>query len=68
MINCVFAKPVTEEITECRNSAQSHLHRAAQAYCYRCKARIPVDMEKPPIVESLPHERQMRIEEWLKEG
>lgn len=65
-INCIFAKPVNETVTECRNSEKSHLHRAAQAFCYRCKWRIPVDREQPPIVEQLPRERQMRIEEWLK--
>ena len=66
MINCIFAKAVTEDITECRNAEKSHLHRAAQAFCSRCKHRIPVDMEQPPIVEQLPQERQMHIEEWLR--
>lgn len=67
MINCIFAKGVAENYIECRNSAKSHLHQAAQAYCYRCKHRIPVEKEMPPIVDALPHARQMRIEEWLKE-
>jgi hypothetical protein len=50
------------------HGAKSHLHQAAQAYCYRCKVRIPVEKEMPPIVDALPQARQMRIEEWLKEG
>lgn len=66
-INCIYAKDITKEETECRNSAKSHLHRAAQAYCYRCKHRLPVDNDLPPLVDALPHARQMRIEEWLKE-
>ena len=67
MINCIFAERLTETVTECRNSGKSHIKQAAQAYCYRCKHRIPVEKEMPPIVDALPHARQMRIEEWLKE-
>lgn len=65
MINCVFADRVSADITECRNSDKSHIKQAAQAYCYRCKHRIPVNKSEPAIVERLPKERQMRIEEWL---
>jgi len=65
MINCIFAERLTDTVTECRNSGKSHIKQAAQAYCYRCKHRIPVNKTEPAIVERLPKERQMRIEEWL---
>lgn len=67
MINCVFAKSVTGGSTACRNSAKSHLQTAAPAFCYRCKVRVPVSRNMPPIVDDLPKERQMRIEEWLRD-
>lgn len=65
MINCIFAERLSDTVTECRNSGKSHIKQAAQAYCYRCKHRIPVNKTEPAIVERLPKERQMRIEEWL---
>ena len=65
MINCIFAERLSDTVTECRNSTKSHIKQAAQAYCYRCKHRIPVNKSEPAIVERLPKERQMRIEEWL---
>ena len=64
MINCIFAERLTDTVTECRND-KSHMRQTAQAYCFRCKHRIPVQRDKPAIVERLPQERQMRIEEWL---
>jgi hypothetical protein len=67
MINCIYAEWLSDTVTECRNSGKSHIKQAAQAYCYRCKHRLPVDNDLPPLVESMPHARQMRIEEWLKE-
>ena len=64
MINCIFANRLSDTVTECR-SDKSHLKQAAQAYCYRCKHRIPIQRNEPAIVERLPKERQMRVEEWL---
>lgn len=66
MINCAYAKQISDTVTECRNSEKSHMHRAAQAYCYRCKARVPINMHIPAIVERIPEARQMTIEDWLK--
>lgn len=66
MINCVFAKGTSDGTIKCRNSAKSHLQIAAQAFCFRCKARVPVDRDMAAIVETLPRARQMRIEEWLE--
>ena len=66
MINCIWAKQISDTVTECRNAEKSHLHQAAQAFCYRCKWRIPVDKNEPAIVNKLPEARQMRIEEWLR--
>ena len=66
MINCVYAKGVSETVTECRNSAKSHLHQAAQAYCYRCKWRVPVSYNAPAIVDRIPEAKQMTIDDWLK--
>lgn len=67
MINCIFATPLNSSVTECRNYAKSHLHRAAEAFCFRCKHRVAIDDDIPATVEKLPEERQMRIEEWLGE-
>ena len=68
MINCIYAKDVKDGCYECSNSEKSRIHKAAQAFCYRCKWRIPVEDDLPPVVDHLPEARQMRIEEWLKEG
>lgn len=70
-INCMFAHKVQGDTAiyhECQNGKSPfHLKAVGQAYCYRCKHRVPVDNDLPPLVESMPHARQMRIEEWLKE-
>lgn len=66
MINCTYAKQTSDTVTECKNSEKSHIHRAAQAYCYRCKARVPINLYIPAIVEQIPVAKQMTIEDWLK--
>ena len=69
MINCIFAKRISESVTECKNSEKLHLHQAAQAYCFRCKHRVAINRFKPAIVEQqlpeAPQAKQMTLEEWL---
>ena len=68
MINCVFAEALSDTVTECRNHGKSHMHRAANAYCTRCKVRVPIQLKEPPVVERLPEARQMTIEEYLRDA
>lgn len=71
-INCMFAHKVQGDTAiyhECQNSKSPfHLKAVGQAYCARCKARMPIMLNAEPIIERLPEARQMSIEDWLKEG
>jgi hypothetical protein len=66
-INCVFAKILTENVTECRND-KSRIKRACNAFCSRCKVRVPIVRDLEPVIHREPEPQQMRIEEWLKGG
>ena len=67
MINCVFAERVAQDVTECRND-KSHIYRACNAFCTRCRVRVPLDRADPPAVNRAPACVQMTVEEWLKGG
>lgn len=69
-INCIFAKKVGGErmvYWECRNDKSSFFCGAvSQAYCARCKERVPIYREKEAVMDKPPQARQMTVDEWLK--
>lgn len=71
-INCMSAHKVQGDTAiyhECQNDKSPfYLKGVSQAYCTRCKERVPIMLAADPVIERLPEARQMSIEEWLKEG
>ena len=71
-INCLFAHKVKGDTAiyhECQSEkSRFHLKAVSQAYCTRCKVRMPLILDAEPVIEHIPVAQQMCIEEWLKGG
>ena len=68
-INCQFANRISQNdyrLFECRNTVGTFAHKAVcQAYCARCKNRVPIYRDREAVMEKKPVVHQTTVEEWL---
>lgn len=69
VINCIHAGRITQNeyrFYECNNSEGAFAHKAVcQAYCTRCKYRVPIKRDDAPIMDHKPELHQTTVTEWL---
>jgi hypothetical protein len=69
IINCQYARRLNQNdyrYYECRNTVGTFAHKmVCQAYCARCKYRVPIIQDREAVMEKEPQVHQTTIKEWL---
>lgn len=69
VINCQYAGRITQndyKFYECKNDVGAFAHKSVcQAYCSRCKYRVPIVSDAKPVMDREPQAHQVTVEEWL---
>jgi hypothetical protein len=67
IINCQYARRISQNdyrFHECRNSVGTFAHKAVcQAYCARCKNRVPIIKDREAVMEKEPQVHQTTLQE-----
>ena len=69
IINFQYARRLTQNdyrYYECRNTVGTFAHKmVCQAYCARCKNRVPIIQDREAVMEKEPQVHQTTLKEWL---
>lgn len=70
-INCAYARFAAwegqEPVYECHNQkAGDYLKKARDKTCASCRARVQLDPYEPPIINRQQEDKQITIEEYLR--
>jgi hypothetical protein len=69
IINCQYARRLNQNdyrYYECRNTVGTFAHKmVCQAYCARCKNRVPMIQDREAVMEKEPQVHQTTLKEWL---